>query len=232
MSSELPEVNPFRASRSPLPWALLLTLVALAGCGPSPRLSAEGERRCRIQAQQAFPLLRPWIAGRCRYSIEAALAAERRGAEQRRLAVEARLADLRRCQKERQAIAPLLESFAARQAEIDRLLAERYQPAAAPRPLSVDERRSLPIYDQELLDERHALDLAAWRSREEQRRSQWQSRQDASLAAARTELSGVSRQLQAIDARLLSQEAPPRLHPEQVRLRTTCGSGEPGGGGR
>jgi hypothetical protein len=200
-----------------------LLLLALAGCSPALRLSVEGDRRCRLQAQQAWLPLRPWTALNCRRTVEAELARERLLAEQRqRQDRERREVEQRRCRQEREVIQALVARFDSQQASLAQLLAERYQPAPAPRPLSPEERRSLPIYDQELLDERHGADLAAWRSREEVRSRQWERRQASAVAVARARLNALSGELGAIDGRLLARQNPPELNLEVVRQRTAC----------
>lgn len=196
-----------------------LVLLLLAGCSSEGLQSAEGKRRCRLQSQQTNLLLRPFSYRRCLATIEAVLAQERL-AEQKRLQQVA--AQQKLCEQKRTAVQLLLQAFRAEQAESNRLQAERYLPLPGPRPLSPDERRSLPQYDQELLDERYDAELQTWRSKEESRRRAWERNQVTALAASRSRLAALAAELQGIDARLLRQLSPPLLNPQGLQQALAC----------
>lgn len=205
-------------TRTTAVWGLVL--VALAGCTPGRSVTEEGQRRCRLQSQQSSPLLlRPWAYGRCLGSIETVLAKERAVALQ--LSQQQRSA-LRRCEQQRDRLKQLVEAFEAEQEELSRLQAERYIPGPGPRPLSADERRSLPIYDQELLDERHAADLEVWKTREANRRQGWERDQAAVEAASRARLEAYGVQLRSLDAPLLVEPTALQLNRERLKQRLAC----------
>lgn len=200
----------------------LVLLLSLAGCSPGRPVSEEGQRRCRLQTQQGTaPLLRPWAYGRCLGSIDTALAQEAAAKRQRQQQLLA-AAEQRRCLQDRDALQRLVASFQAEAIELDRLEAQRYRPTAAPRPISPEERRSLPIYDQELLDERHLAELQAWKEREAQRRQAWERDQAAAVAGSRARLGTLTARLQALDPLLVRQGASPRMDPERLKQRLAC----------
>lgn len=199
-----------------------LVLLVLAGCSSERSPSVAAQRRCRLQNQQVNLLLRPFSYRRCLATIEAVLAQERI-AELKRQQQVASLQTL--CEQKRAAVQRLLKAFRAEEAEINRLQADRYLPLPGPRPLSVDERRSLPQYDQELLDERYDAELQAWRSKEESRRRGWERSQVTALAASRSRLAALASELQGLDARLLRQLSPPLLNPQALQQPLACGKG-------
>lgn len=225
-----PLLLPVRPCRSPgslvlaaaLAGAAGLALLALAGCMASPPPSAEGVRRCRLQAQQSWPWLRPLIEGQCQRSIEAALLRDRRQQEQQREQRQRRQEVQRGCLDRRQRIDQLVAELEGLEAELLRKQSERYPASAAPQPLTPEERRSLPIYDQELLDERHVAQLASWRSREEQRRAQWERNQSVALADLRARQSRAAEALQRLDSGLLAQASPPVLNAALLQQRRAC----------
>ncbi|MFO7628767.1 MAG: hypothetical protein R6W06_04480 [Prochlorococcaceae cyanobacterium] len=197
-----------------------LLLLLLAGCSSEGSLSAEAQRRCRLQSQQTNLLLRPFSYRRCLATIEEVLAQESladQKRQQQQVAAQQKL-----CEQKRAAVQRLLPAFRAEEAESNRLQAERYSPLPGPRPLSPDERRSLPQYDQELLDERYDAELQAWRSKEESRRRAWERSQVTAMAASRSRLAALAAELQGLDARLLRQLSPPLLNPQAVQQALAC----------
>lgn len=206
--------------------ALALLICGLLGScawGPSrgQRVSALGRERCDREAQREGGVLKRWyVVNRCLATIEQRLAKERAAAARRQATVLAeRLAF---CRRTRPLTAPLVAELREQNEAVDRLRAERYRPS--PRPPAPDAvlQSKLPVYDQELDQERYSLAVQAWQSKEAVRSAAWAARHARQLAAAEGRQLELARRLRRVNPALFVEGGSTVLDAQAVRRYADC----------
>lgn len=202
---------------------VLLTCGLLGSCGwgASQRVSDQGKARCEGRARREGGVIKRWYTyNRCLDTIEQRLAEERAAAARRQAATLAQR--LAFCQRTRPRASQLVAEFRRQQADLDRLRAEVYQPT--PRPQAPDPAvlSKLPVYDQELDQERYAQAVQAWQTKETARSAAWDAEHGRLLSVSEARLAAIVADLRALKAGLLTADAVPRLDEQAVRRFADC----------
>lgn len=200
---------------------LICGLLGSCGWGPAQQVSDEGKARCESRAQREGGVIKRWYTyNRCLDTIEQRLAQERAAIARRQAAALAQR--LAFCRRTRPRTSQLVAEFRRAQADLDQLRSEVYRPTPKPQPPDPVALSKLPIYDQELDQERYAQAVQAWQTKEAARSGAWAAEHDRLLSGSEAQLAAVARDLRALNPALLSAGAAPRLDEQAVRRFADC----------
>ncbi len=219
-----PDLKP--APLRPLRGVLVVVACGLLGgcAGPwpwGPPVSRSGQLRCEGEARRDAGVLQRWLAHRrCLGTVEQRLAQERAAAARRQAAAAAQR--LAFCRRTRPRASQLVAAWRAEQAAADQLRARTYRPLPRPQPPDPVLQSKLPLYDQELDQERYALAVQAWQTKDAARSGAWLAERRRQLASSERRLELLRRELQALNPALLAPGPPPALVDAAVHRFTTC----------
>jgi hypothetical protein len=200
---------------------LLCGLLASCGWGAAQRVTGQGRARCESRAQREGGVIKRWYTyNRCLDTIEQRLAQERAVAARRQAAALAQRLAL--CRRTRPQASQLVADFRREQADRDRLRAEVYRPTAKPQPPDPAALSKLPIYDQELDQERYAQAVQAWQTKEAARSGAWAAEHDRLVAVSEARLAAIARDLRSLNPALLTADPLPRLDEQAVGRFADC----------
>ncbi len=201
---------------------LVCGLLGSCGWGPAQRVSDQGKARCEIRAQREGGVIKRWYTfNRCLDTVEQHLAQERAAVARRQAAALAQR--LAFCQRTRPRVSLLVAEFRREHADLDRLRGEVYRPTPKPQPPDPADLSKLPVYDQELDQERYAQAVQAWQTKEAARSGAWAAEHGRLLSGSEARLAAIARDLRGLNPALLSAEAVPRLDEQAVRRFADCG---------
>ena len=200
---------------------LICGLLGSCGWGAAERVSDQGKVRCESRAQREGGVIKRWYTyNRCLDTIEQRLAQERAVAARRQAAALAQR--LAFCQRTRPRASQLVAEFRREQADLERLRAEVYQPTPRPQPPDPAALSKLPIYDQELDQERYAQAVQAWQTKEAARSGAWAAEHGRLLSGSEARLAAIARDLRTLNPALLTPAAVPRLDEQAVDRFADC----------